>query len=251
MIKIISNYYNFKNLGDSIGCLIGNYDDETNFLIDFLDLNDHKNDLIEIEHNFKTRSFPKKSSLFQLIKFCIELRTIPKKVDLFHLSEFCTDIKEKEILCYLSSKQGFKLYDEFILKKHFGFLDLFKCFKTCKPNLSTILQCSVNFIPRYYSVIEHKIQKIDSIFINQLKIAFNVALLPKIYNRTNNQLYGIFTGKLNQLYELRNNNDLIDKMNRFSIQNKEENLYIFKRKNLMFNLSGKFKNLICVSVGTG
>lgn len=236
--------------GDSIGCLIGNYDDEVNLLIDLLEFNKYKDKLIEINHYSRTLSLPKKSNLFKLIKFCIELRAIPKKVDLLHFSEFCSDSKEKDALEFLSSKEGSKLYDEFILKKHFGFLDLFNCFRSCKPDLSTFLKHSINFIPRYYSVIEDVVEKKDDSFIYRIKIAFNVTSLPKIYGRTNTQLFGIFTGKLNQLYES-NDDNLANKMNKLTIEEDKAHFYIFKRKNLMFNLKREFKNAICISVGTG
>lgn len=247
--------------GDSIGILIGNYDEEVNELIDLLNLNDKKHQVINIVNLAKNPTFPKKSTLFQLIKYAIEIRAIPKKVTLLQFSEFCTDQNEKICLRFLSSKEGSKLYDEFILGKHFGILDLLKCFKTCKPNLKTFLANSVNFIPRYYSIIEHFV---DNKLKNpkfSVKIAFNLTQLPSIYNRTGTQLFGIFTGQMNEIYENKvkklsketngNYRLMIEKMNQLSIDKEQLSLYIFKRKNLMFKLSYKFKNIIMISIGTG
>ena len=183
-----------------IGITIGNYDQEVDELIELLDLEAKKDQLINIINKPKSLSLPNRLTLFQLIKYCIEIRTVPKKVAIYAFSQFCTDQKEKDCLLFLASKEGSKLYDDFILKKHFNFLDLLKCFKTCKLDLKSFLVHSINLVPRYYSVIEQhscEVKKSNQLidWIYKVKIAFNVTLLPSIYNRTNTQLLGVFTGR--------------------------------------------------------
>lgn len=210
--------------------------------------------MVNIINNSKTIYLPTKSTIFQLMKYCIEIRAIPKKVDLFSFSEFCSDEDEKRSLILLSSKEGSKLYDEFVLGKHFGFIDLLRNFRSCKPDLRTFLNHSINLVPRYYSMIEFDKdqESIDKkvIFNYKLKIAFNVTQLPSIYKRKDTQLFGIFTGQINRLYEMKS--DLVNEMNLLSIEDRQQ-LYVFKRKNLMFRLSDKLMDgpIFMLSIGTG
>ena len=245
-------------------------------MLSLLGLEDKRKRVVKIANKSRTVSFPERSTLFDLMKFCVEIRAIPKKVALFSFSEFCSDPDEKCSLIVLSSKEGSELYDEFILKKHFGCLDLLKNFTTCKPDLRTFLDHSINLVPRYYSVIEYDKMNDDGSHMKSpkelndkstrndtemnmpktrttynVKIAFNVTLLPSIYGRTNSQLFGIFTGKMNRIYEQRQSADLVNKMSSLSID--QLNLYAFKRKNLMFRLSDRVidHHTIMISIGTG
>ena len=230
--------------------------------IGLLGLNEKKNQLLTIE-NSSTLSLPARSTLRHLVKYCVEIRAIPKKVALLHFSEFCSDLNERNCLVFLSSREGSKLYDEFVLKRHFGFLDLLKCFKSCKPNLKAFLVHSINFVPRYYSVIEAKLverssdvkltanQSEESLFCYRVKVAFNVTLLPPVYNRSDTQLFGIFTGQMDQHFRSeRSSTDLNCMMNNLSI-GERLNLHVFKRKNTMFRLSYNPANIILISIGTG
>lgn len=215
----------------------------------------------------------------------MEIRAIPKKVALLHFSQFCSDSNETDCLLFLSSKEGSKLYDEFILKRHFGFLDLLKCFSSCKPDLRAFLVHSISFVPRYYSVIEHETRFVQSgdgssdVSANEMvdeqstageksneqneqkeliryrvKLAFNVTLLPAVYNRSGTQTFGIFTGQMEQHFRSGREGssaDLNGMMNRLSIEEEPLSLYVFKRKNTMFRLSYDPLNIIMISIGTG
>lgn len=251
-------------------------------LIGLLGLAEKKEHLLNIE-NRSTLSLPSRSTLRLLIKYCLEIRAIPKKVAILHFSEFCSNANERDCLLFLSSKEGSKLYDEYVLKRHFGFLDLLKCFSSCKPNLRAFLVHSISFVPRYYSVIEHEMRFVQSndkpsdvsangpvdekstadetvdeksneqkLVRYRVKLAFNVTLLPTVYNRSGTQSFGIFTGQMDQHFRSRGSSaDLNGMMDRLSIGDRLPSLYVFKRKNTMFRLSYDPVNIIMLSIGTG
>lgn len=239
---------------------------------------DEKKDQVLTIENSSTLSLPTKCTLRLLIKHCVEIRAIPKKVTLLHFSQFCSDSNERDCLVFLSSKEGAKLYDEFVLKRHLGFLDLLKCFRSCKPDLKAFLVHSISFVPRYYSVIEHETRIVDNrpsdakstaeksneakLICYRVKFAFNVTLLPRVYNRSGTQLFGVFTGQMEQhfqksRYEASSTEkadqpvDLNGMMNKLSLGSEPLSLHVFKRKNTMFRLFYDPLNIIMISIGTG
>ena len=98
-------------------------------------------------------------------------------------------------------------------------------------------------------------------WISRVKIAFDVILLPSVYNRSGTQLFGVFTGQMEQHFRAQiggsptdtpaQPTDLSGIMNKLTIGDEPLSLYVFKRKNTMFRLSYDPLNIIMISIGTG
>lgn len=88
----------------------------------------------------------------EILRDCLNLKSILKKTFLTSLAEYCTDAEEKKFLKCLASKEGSTYYNELIMEKSFGLIDILKLCRTCKPPFSLIVEHLTRLLPRAYSI---------------------------------------------------------------------------------------------------
>ena len=77
---------------------------------------------------------------FDAIKKFIDLRGALVKKTLKNLAPFCKDKSDSERLMQIA--EGKSLFQSEITSKQLGLLDIFKMFKSCKPTMAGLIQCS-------------------------------------------------------------------------------------------------------------
>lgn len=232
--------------GDSFGFLCGNSDEEVFLVLNLLGLHNKSSELCKIEGK-NIDCFPRLVSLYNLVKYYLEVRSIPKKTCLRHFAEYCSDEAQKRRLLELSSREGANDYTKFIRNPGVNLLDILVNFDSCKPSLEVLLSNVPCFAPRYYSVINCFSEERPS----ELKIAFSVVKLSSICNRKGTQLYGVFTGMMQRLHDSLKADSIESKLKALSFEN-DFQLKIFKRKNNSFKLAKDSTTpLILIGPGTG
>lgn len=148
--------------GDSVGILVSNSKEDVKTVLERLQENDHKPDVIcdiaiKKDTTKKNARFP--SHIPQemvtprsILRDCFDLRSVPMKLFLRSLAEYTTDKDEKNLLMLLSSKEGSKLYNKLILEKTKSFLDVLDLCSSCYPPLSLLIEHLPRLKPRPYSI---------------------------------------------------------------------------------------------------
>lgn len=144
--------------GDAFGILPENDTEVVRHALDLLSLEHEEMILVKVIGAVTKESlaeffssYDKPLSIGQLFTKYLDLTYFPKKVCLRHLADFCTDESEKNILLYLSSKEGSSMYMK-LAGERTTILDFLSTFKSCKPDLTTLLSYLPLLHPRFYSI---------------------------------------------------------------------------------------------------
>ncbi|XP_004925494.1 methionine synthase reductase isoform X2 [Bombyx mori] len=187
---------------------------------------------------------PVKSTLRQVLTDCLDLRCLLKKLFLLAISRYTKEDNERQVLEYLSSKEGSTAYKTHILNKQINILDIFTLFPSCKPPIEVLLSYLPKLLPRPYSIVNSYLE--DS---NAIKICFSVMNLG-------NNRRGLTTGLLED-HILNKNINLEHSLNDLCLtdhkQRSEFKVPIYMRKNISgFSLSENLETpLIFIGPGTG
>jgi methionine synthase reductase len=241
--------------GDSFGFLPGNPEEEVNEVLKVLGFQNQVSQTLIITTPKTLSHIPKNVTLWNLLKYFVELRSVPRKSFLRHLSEFTEDVVQKRRLLELSSKEGADDYAAFIRNGAVNIMDILRTFPSCRPSLECIVFNLPCFVPRYYSVVNFVIGKNDN--NHTFKIIFSVTRTKRVCERKGSQSFGVFTGQLyKSLTDQAKNEEIIQEqiekaIGNLSVRNDSLFMKSFKRKNPYFLLSDLTAPLILVGPGTG
>lgn len=229
--------------GDAFGFIVGHSDFEVNLVLKALNLQDKAANIIEVS-SATHQHLPKRITLFNLIKYYIDLRAIPKKANLRFFGDHCSVPSQRMQLHYLSSREGTGEYKIHILQHKTSILDILVAYDSCCPPLDYFLAVVPNFVPRYYSVLNLKDDKI------QFKVAFSVIHLNEVNQRRDTQLLGVFTGLM---YKIALANSLVTE-NTIQLEAcpRPEYFRVFRKRNDHFKLPANNSTpIIMLAAGTG
>lgn len=239
--------FTFK-AGDTIGIIPKNPQVEVDFILNHLSLTSQADLpytlLLGNKESKIPTHVPVKSTLRQVLTDCLDLRCLLKKLFLLAISRYTKEDNERQVLEYLSSKEGSTAYKTHILNKQINILDIFTLFPSCKPPIEVLLSYLPKLLPRPYSIVNSYLE--DS---NVIKICFSVMNLG--YNRR-----GLTTGWLED-HILNKNINLEHSLNDLCLtdhkQRSEFKVPIYMRKNISgFSLSENLETpLIFIGPGTG
>ncbi|EDW84301.1 uncharacterized protein Dwil_GK13220 [Drosophila willistoni] len=146
--------------GDTIAILPHNENKVVDALLQRLHLSGQADDVCHIKLASKLvkksaklpEHIPNSSSVREIFTHCLSLNGILKKQFLSSLAEYTTDERERGFLNSLSSKQGTSFYNELILERGLGFLDLMQICGICQPSLALLVEHLPRLLPRPYSI---------------------------------------------------------------------------------------------------
>ncbi|XP_068154323.1 methionine synthase reductase isoform X2 [Drosophila tropicalis] len=146
--------------GDTIAILPHNQDRIVDELLQRLNLSGQADDVCHIKLASKLvkkaaklpEHIPNPTNVREIFSHCLSLNGILKKQFLSSLTEYTTDERERCFLNSLSSKQGTSFYNELILERGLGFLDLMQICGSCQPSLALLIEHLPRLLPRPYSI---------------------------------------------------------------------------------------------------
>jgi methionine synthase reductase len=99
-------------------------------------------------------SYPFPNSYYNILKHYLDLKTIPRKSFFKLLADYARDPNEKNLLLFLTSKQGLPHYK----KIPFGvtLFDVFEYFQSTCPPFELLIENLLPLQPRYYSIASYK-----------------------------------------------------------------------------------------------
>jgi sulfite reductase alpha subunit-like flavoprotein len=93
-------------------------------------------------------------SPFDLFTYALDIYSFPKKSLLCEIAKYCGDKREAKYLYYLSSKEGSDTYRSWMqqsMKRPTSLLDWLLCFSSCNPPIMLWIEHLPCIKPRYYS----------------------------------------------------------------------------------------------------
>jgi len=166
--------------GDSVGLIVPNTPQSTNFILDMLK---RHHGIVPSQKISVDAGEP--ITVEEAIRCTIDLASPMKKKRLFFLSMFATDVEEEKamrLLCSSSANDsGVDLFQTFVEDQCRTVVDILKEFPSCQSiTLEGLLGCLPAIPPRYYSVCSSPLydrQQTDKSKMNDhfhLKVAFSV-----------------------------------------------------------------------------
>jgi len=171
--------------GDSVGLIVPNSPQATNFILEMLQRNHNilPSQKISVDANTPM-------AVEDVIRNNVDLCSTMKKKRLYLLSMFATDAEEQKALRLLcSSEEKGDLFTCYVEQQNRSVVDMLKEFPSCQSiTLEGLLGCLPSIPPRYYSVCSSPMKERQNGAVNHcLKVAFSVVdyLTPGIAEDTN------------------------------------------------------------------
>lgn len=190
--------------GDSVGLLVQNTPQSTNFILDMLQRNHGilLTQKVSVDENHPI-------TVREAIQSTIDLCSTMKKKRLFLLSMYATDPEEEHALRLLCSSDNTDLFERYVEDQHRSIVDILKDFPSCQSiTLEGLLGCLPAIAPRYYSICSSPLYDEQQQSGNgttgdhllHLKVAFSVVdyLTPRVSEDAGSErrMGGLATRKL-------------------------------------------------------
>ncbi|CAF1062426.1 unnamed protein product [Didymodactylos carnosus] len=158
--------------GDSIKIVCENDEYEVDMLLKRLGWTSMANNLVHIiispDNTKKSAKLPSHIPDLCTLKYaflhCIDIRSCLRKNILRLLVEFTSDCDERRRLEELCSKEGSDDYIKYMLDTNLSLLDVLNHFKTCQPDLQTLIEFLPPLISRFYSICNSPLHDIPHIY---------------------------------------------------------------------------------------
>ncbi|KAL3801953.1 hypothetical protein HJC23_010297 [Cyclotella cryptica] len=183
--------------GDSVGIIVPNSPQATNFILDMLR---RRHGILPTQKISVDASKP--VTVEDVIRNNIDLCSPMKKKRLFLMSMFATDPDEEKalrLLCSTSAEGGDDLFQCYVEDQRRTVIDILKEFPSCQSiTLEGLLGCLPSIPPRYYSVCSSPLEEHQNGSVHHsLKVAFSVVDYITPYNpkdvNSNRRIGGLAT----------------------------------------------------------
>ena len=169
--KQVKDYYSLEvdtsnssydyNVGDTVGVICRNTQEDLDTLKSHLDLDQEKwfsacRIVLKSESNVKSKipvHLPTDlTSLEQVFTSLVDIRAVPKKLLIRALLEHTTSSSDREHLSLLCSREGAKQYSVQVTEARLSFLNLLHSVPSCRPPVTLLLEHLPRLLPRPYSL---------------------------------------------------------------------------------------------------
>lgn len=163
--------------GDTIGILPRNSSKDVQFVLDSLNLKESAdcNCTIRLKANSKKKLpiyLPTSTSTIRtILSECVDFHGVPKKLLLRSMMQYTSDVREKQFLDILASKEASELYSAKVVEKRLTFLDILRIIPTCKLPIEVLMEQLPRLLPRSYSIANYNYAE-----SGEIKILFSTSI---------------------------------------------------------------------------
>jgi len=191
--------------GDAVGVLPPNTNENVDklFILLNISLSEAKEVVYDIEctDEKKDHLFPRHiacpNSLYDMIKYYVDITARVSVNQLKTLSQYCSDEQEKRLMTSWISPTNLNQFRIHIQNPHTNIVEILDRFPSCKPSIQTLLQILPPQQPRYYSISSSPL-----VYANEIHFAYNILEYncPKPYEQTKRGLCTSFLADFAQTW---------------------------------------------------